>query len=251
MQKNNSFAWLLILPLLTWTSSGVLQAQELNWRHNYAAARKEAVETGRPLLLDFGTEACVWCRKQDATTLRDPRVVKLLSERFIPVKVDGDRDANLTRALGIDSFPTLILASPEGKVLGRHEGYADVTQLIALLAKAPARAEPMAAAPITQVKTPRDSDKPVRAETAPAGSPTASSEMLRLARAEHDAGRYAESLLHCGQIVASNPVGAEGAEARRLMQSISSNPIAQRQIREQIDANLESLQPKLAAALER
>ena len=50
-------------------------SQEVNWRHDYTTARKEASETGKPLLMDFGTEACVWCRKLDATTFRDPRVV--------------------------------------------------------------------------------------------------------------------------------------------------------------------------------
>src|ERR1700685_2729566 len=82
-------------------------AQDVNWRHDYAAARKEASETGRPLLMDFGTEACVWCRKLDATTFRDPRVVKLLNEPFIPVKIDANREIRLTQALAIDSYPTV------------------------------------------------------------------------------------------------------------------------------------------------
>ena len=132
-------------------SCGTASAQDVKWRTDYTAARKEATETGRALLLDFGTEACFWCKKLDATTFRDPKVVKLLNERFIPVKIDAQKHRQLTDALGIESYPTLVLASAEGKVIGRHVGYADVAQLTALLNKAPAPAPvPVAAmAPLT------------------------------------------------------------------------------------------------------
>lgn len=133
-------------------------AQDVRWRHDLAAARKEAAETGKSLLLDFGTESCGWCRKMDATTMRDPAVVKALNERFIPVKLDGNREERLTSALGIEAFPTLVLASPDGKVLDRHTGYADSSRLMGILAKAPAAAKP-APAPIPiavkPVETPR------------------------------------------------------------------------------------------------
>jgi thioredoxin-related protein len=125
-------------------AGGAASADDVKWRTDYAAARKEAAETGRPLLLDFGTEACFWCKKLDATTFRDPKVVKLLNEQFVPVKIDASRHPQLTGALKIDGFPTLILAAADGKVLGRHAGYADVSQLTGLLGKAPAPAAPVA-----------------------------------------------------------------------------------------------------------
>jgi thioredoxin-related protein len=131
------------LPLTDRSAS----AQDVKWRYDYSAARKEATETGRPLVLDFGTEACFWCKKLDATTFRDPKVVKLLNERFIPVKIDGNKDQRLTAALKIDGFPTLILATPDGKVIDRHAGYADVAQFTAMLNKAPAPVAPAVPAP--------------------------------------------------------------------------------------------------------
>jgi thioredoxin-like negative regulator of GroEL len=137
-----------VIVILVSTTTPVT-AQEVRWRHDYSAARREATETGRPLLLDFGTEACVWCRKLDATTFRDPKVVKLLNEQFIAVKIDANREPKLTAALGVDSFPTLVLASASGKVIDRHVGYADVSQLTSLLSKAPAPVRPAAVATAT------------------------------------------------------------------------------------------------------
>lgn len=116
--------------------------QEVKWRNDYAAARKEATETGRPLLLDFSTETCFWCKKLDATTFRDPKVAKLLNDGFVAVKIDGNKSPGLAAALAIDSYPTLIVAAPEGKVFGRHAGYLDAGQFAALLARAPAPVAP-------------------------------------------------------------------------------------------------------------
>lgn len=138
---------LVTIPLITASAS----AQEVKWYHDYAAARKEAAETGRPLLLDFGTESCFWCKKLDATTFRDPKIVARLNAGFIAVKVDADKNPRMTAALQVESFPTLVLATAEGKVIGRHEGYAEVSELTALLNKAPAPQKPAAPKPTSPI----------------------------------------------------------------------------------------------------
>jgi thioredoxin-like negative regulator of GroEL len=105
------------------------QAQEVQWRRDYNEARREAAEKGRPLLLDFGTENCFWCKKLDATTFRESDIVAAVNERFIPLKVDANKSPALAEALRIVSYPTLILAAPDGKILGAFEGYQDAPRL--------------------------------------------------------------------------------------------------------------------------
>lgn len=252
MLKTGFAPWLLVAVAFILNSTDGLHAQEMKWRQSYAEARKEATQTGRPLLLDFGFDACMWCRKQDATTLRDPRVVKLVNESFIPVKVDAQRDERVVRALGIESFPTLVLASAEGKVIGRHEGYADVAQLTALLAKAPARPEAAAPGATAPGKQPAlEIESRPRPDMGLAGPTSNAQGTLRLAREDYEAGRYAESLRRLGAITAASATPAQVVEAQRLMQTIASNPAAQRLVNQQIAADLARLQPILAAALEK
>ena len=111
-------------------------AQEVQWRHEYNSARKEAETKGLPLVLDFGTENCFWCRKLDETTFREPTVVRAMNEKFIPLKVDANVDTALRDALQIHSYPTLVLAAPDGKILGRMEGYQDATRFYENLQRA-------------------------------------------------------------------------------------------------------------------
>src|SRR5262249_28156527 len=81
-----------------------------------------------PLAVDFGTENCLWCKKLDATTFRDPTIVSVLNGQFIPLRVDAERDAPLAEALRISTYPTLVLAAPDGKILGTLEGYMEASR---------------------------------------------------------------------------------------------------------------------------
>jgi thioredoxin-like negative regulator of GroEL len=110
-------------------------AQQVQWCPDYNTARKEASEKGRPLLIDFGTENCFWCKKLDLTTFHDPAVVALLNEQFVALKVDAEREPSLTQSLRIQQYPTMVLAGPEGRILGVLEGYQEAPQLAEQLRK--------------------------------------------------------------------------------------------------------------------
>lgn len=117
-------------------------AQEVQWRTEYAAARREATEKNRPLLLDFGTDSCYWCKQLDTRTFSEPAVARLLNERFIPLKINAQRDADLAGRLRIQTYPTLVIAAPDGRILGTQEGFIEAVrfheQLQRVLAAAPA-----------------------------------------------------------------------------------------------------------------
>jgi hypothetical protein len=123
------------------------RGQEVAWRHDYSAARQEAAAKGRPLILDFGTENCFWCKQLDARTFRDPEIVRLLNERCVPLKVDAQRNATLANALHIQNYPTLVFASPQGKILGYQEGFVEAPVLKEHLDKAIAASAPAAQSP--------------------------------------------------------------------------------------------------------
>jgi thioredoxin-related protein len=114
---------------------GPAAAEEVQWLHDYNRARKEAEAKNRPLILDIGTENCFWCKKLDATTFRDPAIVTALNEQFVPLKVNAERDEVLANALHIQSYPTLVLAAPDGKILGTFAGYMEAAQMRELLAR--------------------------------------------------------------------------------------------------------------------
>src|SRR5947209_19620780 len=70
------------IVVLTLATVPPLSAQEAQWRYDYTAACREAREKQRPVVMDFGTSNCFWCKKLDASTFRDPAVVRQLNEQF-------------------------------------------------------------------------------------------------------------------------------------------------------------------------
>jgi thioredoxin-like negative regulator of GroEL len=119
-------AWLLVLCFALCPSS--LRAEEVEWRSDYNSARREAAEKGLPIVLDFGYEGCVFCRKLDTTTFRDGEVVKRLNGRFVALRVDIDKEPTLAEKLGLDRYPTVVFASSDGHILGKVVGYQEPGQ---------------------------------------------------------------------------------------------------------------------------
>ncbi len=123
----------IVATLITLFSVGSLQAQEINWRRDFRAAQREAQESGKPLFLDFGTQQCHWCQQLDATTFRVPAVARLINDNFIPVKVDGNRDHELTGKLGVQSFPTLVMLDASGRLINRKVGFCEAGPMTSFL----------------------------------------------------------------------------------------------------------------------
>jgi thioredoxin-related protein len=197
---------LLLWPLALGLFAGDASAQEIRWRTNYNLARQEALAENRPLLLDFGTEQCFWCKRLDATTFRDARVVKVMNEQFIPLKVEADRDTRLTDALRIRSFPTLMLAAPDGKILATLEGYMEAGRLHDHLQRV-----------LAGVTNPErmGRDYQVRARQA--------RELLAQAREDYRTQQYLCCLDRCERLATSYADLPEGVEGVQLAAEIKNN----------------------------
>jgi thioredoxin-like negative regulator of GroEL len=104
-------------------------AEEVQWRTEYVKARQEALEKGRPLVIDLGTENCFWCKQLDQRTFKDPGIAALLNEQCVPLRIDAERSPGLAQALQIQTFPTLVFAAPDGRILGYQEGFLEAPRL--------------------------------------------------------------------------------------------------------------------------
>ncbi len=130
-------AALLLLPAAALTSHApAVAADPVTWRSDYNAARREAADAGRPMAVVLGTDECVYCRKLEATTLRDAAVAGMLAGQFVPLKVDANRQPKLAQALRVNLYPTTVLAAPDGKIIAFLEGYQDAATMAEHLKRA-------------------------------------------------------------------------------------------------------------------
>jgi thioredoxin-related protein len=107
---------------------------DITW-YKYDEGLKLAAKAGKPILVDFYTDWCGWCKKMDKTTYVDPAVTSYVKTKFVAVKVNAEsRDAinlpsgavdgrKLARSFGVSGFPTTILLDSRGKAVLAFAGY--------------------------------------------------------------------------------------------------------------------------------
>jgi len=96
----------------------------VEWETDFPDAIKRAQSEGKPVLVNFYADWCVWCKRLDSTTLRDAKVAALLSDRFIAVQLDVDGNGReLSNEFHVDGLPTVLILDPSGREIGRIPGY--------------------------------------------------------------------------------------------------------------------------------
>ena len=104
----------------------------VDWTTSWDAAIKKARSENRAILIDFYADWCIWCRRLDATTYRDPKVVTFLTDRVVATKLDVEKSEGrgLASKYHVDGLPTILLVSPDGHELGRIPGYMPAGQFL-------------------------------------------------------------------------------------------------------------------------
>lgn len=93
------------------------------WISDYAQARHEAERLGLPLVIHFGATWCGPCQQMERETLNTPEVMKQLGVKFIGVKIDNDEQYELVKAFGVESLPTDMIVSPDGRIVAKTSAY--------------------------------------------------------------------------------------------------------------------------------
>jgi thioredoxin-related protein len=111
-------------------------------------------QTPKPILVDFYTEWCGWCKRMDATTYKDAQLVSYINQYFYCVKFDAERKDPITlngqkmvnpnpsnprsshqyaSNLGIGSFPTTVFYDKEGNNVTQAAGYLQANEMVPIL----------------------------------------------------------------------------------------------------------------------
>jgi thiol-disulfide isomerase/thioredoxin len=93
----------------------------LRFIDGYQAGLDAAAAQRKPMLLFFTARWCTYCHQLAAEAFTDAAVVDL-SERFVCVLVDADREPNVCAYFRVGSYPTIQFVSSRGQLLNRLVG---------------------------------------------------------------------------------------------------------------------------------
>lgn len=106
----------------------VTDAYAVSWGYDLDSALKSAKQRGVPVMADFYTDWCGWCKKLDKDTYTDQKVNEL-SREFICVKVDCEKNRQAASRYSVRGFPTIIFFDPNGNEKKRITGYVNAATL--------------------------------------------------------------------------------------------------------------------------
>jgi thiol:disulfide interchange protein len=155
MQKNFKILSFIILAALIVSASLVWAVETkkklkepvkdpngISW-YDYEAGWQKAKAENKHMFVDFTATWCGWCKRLEAGTFSDPKVIAALTNDFVPVKVweknpdtldlDGYKIASedlRIREFGATSFPMLWFVSPKAVRVGPVRGYVDAPTLL-------------------------------------------------------------------------------------------------------------------------
>lgn len=97
-------------------------AYAINWQYNLENALKSAGGKQKPVMIDFYTEWCGWCKKLDSDTYSDSRV-HAASGKFICVKIDAEKEPAIANKYGVTGYPTIIFLDGNANLISKIPGY--------------------------------------------------------------------------------------------------------------------------------
>ena len=87
----------------------------------------------RFVLLDLGAGWCHWCHVMDEMTYADPKVIALIREKYIAVRVDQDARPDLANRYEDYGWPATIIFHMDGSELVKRRGYIPPKPMASLL----------------------------------------------------------------------------------------------------------------------
>lgn len=117
--------------------SAMAQAPEeptqIYWSNSPQMAQSLAMESRQPILAFITSENCSYCRKMEREVWTNQRIIAQVERDFIPLKLNATQHRQFVAKLGVHAFPTTIVFTPEGKIIGGAPGFMPASQMAGLL----------------------------------------------------------------------------------------------------------------------
>lgn len=118
---------------------------KINWVQ-YDEGLTLAKKEGKPILVDFTTSWCGWCKLMEKEAFADSTIIDMLNNKFISVRVDGDSKEQLnidgyiitekaltSQEFGVRGYPTFWFLESDGSRISPMRGYQKIAPFMKAL----------------------------------------------------------------------------------------------------------------------
>jgi hypothetical protein len=123
----------LPLVLLASTAHPQSTTPPVVWHPWSDAIFAQAAREHKFVLLDLEAVWCHWCHVMDQQTYSNPAVRRLMSERYIAVKVDQDSRPDISNRYEDYGWPATVIFNAKGGEIVKRQGYLPPVQMASIL----------------------------------------------------------------------------------------------------------------------
>ena len=105
----------------------------MNWLKILEQAKEEAAKTKKLILLQFEMDGCGGCKKLEAATYKEQKVIDEINEWFVPLKLDLIKDREVRKSLGAYWTPAIYFLDQNGNSYYHFNGYLPADEFRAML----------------------------------------------------------------------------------------------------------------------
>jgi uncharacterized protein YyaL (SSP411 family) len=109
--------------LLVSSSARAADTPGIQWQPWSDAVFRQATADHKLVLLDLGAVWCHWCHVMDGVTYADPRVIALIREKYIAVRVDQDSRPDVANRYEDYGWPATVIFKWDGAELAKRRGF--------------------------------------------------------------------------------------------------------------------------------
>jgi uncharacterized protein YyaL (SSP411 family) len=99
------------------------EAAKIEWQPWSDSIFEKARKEQRFVLLDLGAVWCHWCHVMEDITYRDEKVIALIKQRYIAVRVDQDARPDLSNRYEDYGWPATVVFNSDGSEIVKRQGY--------------------------------------------------------------------------------------------------------------------------------
>jgi len=123
----------IMLLALAVCTSVLANNGKLKWQGWSEDVFKQAKAEKKLVLLDLEAVWCHWCHVMEEKTYSDPKVIALLQEKYLTVRVDQDSRPDLAQRYEDYGWPATIVFDSEGRELAKRSGFIEPKAMASML----------------------------------------------------------------------------------------------------------------------
>lgn len=94
----------------------------VGWATDFPQGLHIAKKERKPIMVDFYTSWCKWCKVLEESTYATPQVAKFLGD-LVCIRVNAEKDSLISQKYNIHGFPSILFLNPGGEEIDRIVGY--------------------------------------------------------------------------------------------------------------------------------